>query len=47
MVWVGKDHTDLLIPIPLPWAGTSSTRQDFPRPHPTWSSTVPGMEHPQ
>ncbi|GAB0189020.1 centromere protein C [Grus japonensis] len=37
MVWVGRDLKDHLVPTPLPWAGTPSTRPRCPKPHPTWS----------
>ena len=46
MVWVGRDHKDHLVPNPLPWAGTSSTRPGCSKPHPTWPWTLPGREQP-
>jgi len=30
VVWVGRDLIDHLVPIPLPWAGTLSTRPSCP-----------------
>lgn len=39
MSWV-KAH---LVPAPLPRAGTPSTRPGFPKPHPTWPWTFPGV----
>ena len=36
MVWVGRDLTDELVPSPLPWAGTLSTRARCSKPRPTW-----------
>jgi len=36
MVWVGRDLNDHLVPTPLPWAGTSSTRPGCLELHPTW-----------
>jgi len=47
MVWVGRDLKDHLIPTPLPWAGTSSTRPGCPKPHPAWPWTLPGRGQPQ
>jgi len=37
MNWVGRDIIDHLVPTPLPWAGTTSTRSGYSKPHPTWS----------
>ena len=45
MVWVGRDLKDHLVPPPLPWAGTPSTRPGCSKPHPTWPWTLPGMGH--
>jgi len=39
MVWVGRDLKDHLVPIPLPWAGTSSTRPGCSQLHPAWPWT--------
>jgi len=39
MVWIGRDLKYHLVPNPLPWAGTSSTRPGCSKPHP------PGLEH--
>jgi len=36
MVWVGQDLKDHLVPTPLPWTGTPSTRPDRSKTHPTW-----------
>ena len=36
MVWVGRNLKDHLVPTPLPWTGTSSTRPGCSEPHPTW-----------
>jgi len=47
MVWVGGELKDHLVPHPLPWEGTSSTRPGFSKPCPTWPWTLPGMRHPQ
>ena len=33
MVWVGRDLKDHLVPPPLPWAGTPSTRPGCSKPH--------------
>jgi len=44
MVWVGRDLMDHLVPIPLPWAGTPSTRPRCSPPHPAWPWTLPGRE---
>jgi len=33
---------DYLVPTPLLWAGTPSTRPGFSKPHPTWPWTLPG-----
>jgi len=38
MVWVGRDY---LVPAPLPWAGTPSTRPGCSKPCPTWPWTLP------
>jgi len=42
MVWVGGDLKDHLGPIPLPWAGTPSTRPECSKPHLAlpWKSTL-------
>jgi len=47
VVWVGRDLKDHLIPTPLPWAGTPSTRPGCSEPHPTWPWTLPGRGQPQ
>jgi len=47
MVWVGRDLKDCLVPTPLPWAGTSSTRPRCSKHHPTWPWALPGRGHPQ
>jgi len=47
MVWVGRDLKDHLVPTPLPWAGTPSTRPGCSKPHPTWPWTLPGTGQPQ
>ena len=39
MVWVGRDLKDHLVPTPLPWAGTPSTRPGAQSP------IQPGLEH--
>lgn len=36
VVSVGKDLKDHLVPMPLPWVGTPSTRSGCQQPHPTW-----------
>jgi len=36
MVWFGRNLIDHLIPTPLPWAATPSTRLGWSKPHPTW-----------
>lgn len=36
MVWAGRDTKDHLVPTPLPWAGTPSTRLGHSKPHPVW-----------
>jgi len=36
MVWVRRDLIDHLVPTPLPWAGTPSTRPGCSKPHPVW-----------
>jgi len=33
MVWIGRDIRDHLVPNPLPWAGTPSTKPDCSKPH--------------
>jgi len=38
MAWVGRDLKDHVVPSPLPWAGTPSTRPVCSKPHP------PGLE---
>jgi len=35
MVWVGRDLKDHLVPTPLPWAETPSTKPRCSKPHPT------------
>jgi len=35
MVWAERDLKDHLVPTPLPWAGTPSTRPGCSKPHPT------------
>jgi len=35
IVWARRDFTDHLVPTPLPWAGTPSTRPGCSKPHPT------------
>jgi len=47
MVWVGRDLIDHLVPTPLLWAGTPSTRPDCSEPHPTWPWALLGRGHPQ
>jgi len=47
MIWVGRDLVGHLVPIPLPWAGTPSTRPGCSKPHPAWPSALPGRGHPQ
>ena len=47
MVWVGRDLEDHLVPSPLPWTETPSTRPGCSKPHSTWPWTLPGREHPQ
>jgi len=47
MVRVGRDLKDHLVPTPLTWAGTPSTRSGFSKPHPAWPWTLPGRGHPQ
>ena len=47
MVWVGRDLKHHLVPTPLPWAGTLSTRPGCSELHPTWPWTLPGRGHPQ
>jgi len=39
-----KDH---LVPIPLPWAGTPSTKPGCSKSHQTLPWTLPGRGHPQ
>jgi len=41
MVWDGKDLIDHLVPTPLPWAGTPSTRPGCSKPRPSWPWTLP------
>jgi len=36
MVWVERDLIDHVVPTPLPWARTPSTRPGCSKPHPTW-----------
>ena len=45
MVWAGRDLKDRLVPTPLPWAGTPSTRAGCSEPRPTWPGMFPGMGH--
>jgi len=54
MVWVGRDLIDHLVPVPLPGAGTPSTRPGCSKPHPTCQGggshsfsgqPVPGPHH--
>jgi len=42
MLWVGRDLKDHLVPTPMPWAGTPSTRPGCSELHPTWPWTLPG-----
>ena len=44
---VRRDRKDHLVPTPLPWAGTPSTRPGCSKPHPAWPWTLPGRGHPQ
>ena len=46
-VWDGRGLIDHLVPPPLPWAGTPSTRPGCSKPRPTWAWTFPGRGHPQ
>lgn len=41
-VWGGRDFRDHLIPTPLPWGGTPSTKPGCSQPHPTWPWTQLG-----
>jgi len=41
MVWVGRDSNHL-VPSPLPWPGTRSTRPGCSKPHLTWCCTLQG-----
>ena len=43
MVWVGRDLKGHLVPIPLPWAGTPSTRPGCSKPHPASPGILPGI----
>ena len=45
MVWTGRQLVDHLLPTPLPWEGTPSTRPGCSKPHPTWHSALPGRGH--
>jgi len=45
MVWVARDLKDHLVPIPLQWAETSSTRPGCSKHCSTWPSTLPGRGH--
>jgi len=36
MAWVEKDHNDHLVSIPVPQAGSPTTRPGCPEPHPAW-----------
>jgi len=47
MVWVGRDLIDHIIPTPLPWTGTRSTRPGCSEPCPAWPWTLPDVGHPQ
>jgi len=47
MVWVGSKLRDHLVPTPLPWARTPTTRSGCSKPHPTWPSALPGRGHSQ
>jgi len=42
MVWVGRELKHHLVPTPLPWAKTASTRPGCSKPHPAWPWTLPG-----
>ena len=42
MVWVGRDLKDLLVPTPLLWAATPSTRPGCSKTHPAWPWTFSG-----
>lgn len=44
MLWLGRDIKIHPVPIPFPWAGTSSTKPEL---HPAWPGTIPGVEHSQ
>jgi len=47
MVWDGRDVKDHLVPTPVPWWGTASTRPDRSKLHPTWPWKLQGRGHPQ
>lgn len=47
MAWVAKDLKDHPLSMPLPGAGMPPTKSGCPQLHPTWSSALPGMGHPQ
>jgi len=40
VVLVGRDLKDHLVPMALPWAGTSSTRPGCSKPNPAWPSCI-------
>lgn len=41
--WIGRDLKDLLVPNPLPCAGTPSTVPGYSDPYLTWLQTLPGI----
>jgi len=47
MLWLRRDLNDHLVPTPVPWAGTLSTRPGCSRPCPAWPWTLPGRGQPQ
>ena len=47
MVWVARDIKEYLVPAPLPWAGTSSSRPGCSKLRPTWPGTLPERGQPQ
>jgi len=47
MAWVEKDHKDHVVSIPLPWAGSPTTRPGYSEPPPAWRPVLRGVIVPQ
>ena len=45
--WVGRNLKDHLVPTPVSWTGTPSTKPGCSKPCPTWPWALPGRGQPQ